>query len=368
MKAAVLEDVNRIAIRQVRWPNRWSWQSTRRSGRHPDIGRNRPGKGLSMADPGTSDRFRRQKEMLTNRVKKRFKHFHKHFARKQIKVFRLYDWDIPEIRAVVDWYDGHLVIGEYMRRQSVPEWLPMMGKAVADALDVPMENVHLKKRRAGKTDGRRYERIDYTDRKIVVSERDLKFYVNPYDYVDTGLFSDHRNTRQRVREMARGKDFLNLYCYTATFSCYAAMGGARTTVSVDRSETAIQWGRENMVLNGIPEESHTLIQAHTFDFLETARLRGQTFDLAVVDPPSYSTTRAGSQAFDVSKDHPKLLKAVMEVMRSGATLFFSTNHQDFHPSMGGFKAASVREITDATIPEDYVSKRKYIHRCWQITV
>jgi 23S rRNA (guanine2069-N7)-methyltransferase len=321
-----------------------------------------------MLNSGDSDRFRHQKEMLANRVKKRFKHFHRHFARQQITVFRLYDWDIPEIRAVVDWYDGHLVIGEYMRRQSVPEWLPMMGKAVADALDVPMENVHLKKRHAGKADGRRYERIDYANRKIVVSERDLMFYVDPYDYVDTGLFSDHRNTRERIRKMAPGKDFLNLYCYTATFSCYAARGEARTTVSVDRSETAIQWGRENMALNGITEENHTLTRAHTFDFLEIAQRKGQTFDLAVVDPPSYSTTRVGDQAFDVSKDHPKLLKAVMAVMRSGATLFFSTNHQDFQPRIEGLGAVSVREITDATIPEDYVSKRKNIHRCWQITV
>jgi len=321
-----------------------------------------------MTDSKTSGRFQHQKEMLVNRVKKRFKHLHKHFARQQITVFRLYDWDIPEIRAVVDWYDGHLVIGEYMRRQSVPEWLPIMGSAVADALDVPMENVHLKNRRAGKADGKRYERIDYTDRKIVVSERDLKFYVNPSDYVDTGLFSDHRNTRQRMREMARGKDFLNLYCYTATFSCYAAKGGAKTTLSVDRSETAIKWGRENLALNRISGKNHTLIQADTFDFLETARSRGQTFDLAVVDPPSYSTTLDRAQEFDVSKDHPKLLNAVKAVMRGGATLFFSTNHQNFQPCMEGLKAASVQEITHSTIPADYISKRKNIHRCWQITI
>ena len=123
-----------------------------------------------------------------------------------------------------------------------------------------------------------------------------------------------------------------------------------------------------MALNGISGQNHTLIQSHTFDFLETAQHRGQTFDLAVVDPPSYSTTRVGSQAFDVSKDHPKLLRAVMGVMRNGATLFFSTNHQNFQPDMEGLKAASVREITGVTIPKDYVSKRKFIHRCWQITV
>lgn len=306
--------------------------------------------------------------MLANRVKKRFRQIHKRFARQNIEVFRLYDWDIPEIRAVVDWYAGHLVIGEYMRTQSVPEWLPMMGEAVAGALDIPMENVHLKERRAGKHEGKRYERIDYTDKKIVVSERDLKFYVNPYDYVDTGLFSDHRNTRQMVREMAEGKDFLNLYCYTGTFSCYAAKGGARSTRSVDRSETAIAWARENMALNGISDEKNILTQDLTFDFLERTKRQGRTFDLAVVDPPSYSTTQNRSEEFDILKDHPKLLQAVIDVLRDGATLFFSTNHQDFQLRIEGLKIEDIKEITDQTIPEDYVSKKKKIHRCWRIRV
>ncbi len=321
-----------------------------------------------MIDPDVHAKFIGQGQMLANRVKKRFRHLSKRFARENIEVFRLYDWDIPEIRAVVDWYAGHLVIGEYMRTQSVSEWLPMMGDAVAQALDVPMEKVHLKERRAGKHDGKRYERIDHTDRKIIVSERNLKFLVNPYDYVDTGLFSDHRNTRQMVLEMAGGKDFLNLYCYTAAFSCYAALGGARSTVSVDRSETVIAWARENMALNNIPEESNRLVQSHTFDFLKKAARNGQTYDLAVVDPPSYSTTLTRNEAFDILPDHPKLLEAVVQVMTKGATIFFSTNHQSFEPRMEHLSVTEITEITESTIPEDYVSKRKMIHRCWEIIV
>lgn len=318
--------------------------------------------------PESLAKFEEQGRMLANRVKKRFRHLKKRFAREGIEVFRLYDWDIPEIRAVVDWYGGHLVIGEYMRRQSVPQWLPIMGRAVADALGVAGERVHLKQRRAGKQDGQRYRRIDHTDKKIVVSERDLKFLVNPYDYVDTGLFSDHRNTRQMVREMAAGTDFLNLFCYTAAFTCYAAKGGARTTVSVDRAETTIHWARENLTLNGIGGKGHTLVHAHTMDFLKKIRKEGQRFDLAVVDPPSYSTTRSRSQAFDVNQDHPELLRAVVSVMRPGATVFFSTNHQDFQPNLTSLKIAEAEEITDATIPEDYVRKRTPIHRCWRISI
>ncbi|WP_419658140.1 class I SAM-dependent methyltransferase [Desulfosarcina variabilis] len=319
-------------------------------------------------DVNPTNHSHRQAEMLANRVKKRFRHFYKRFSKQNIEVFRLYDWDIPEIRAVVDWYGGHLVIGEYMRRQSTAEWLPLMARFVADALAVPPDRVHLKQRWAGKQDGQRYQRIDYTDQKIILRERDLKFLVNPSDYVDTGLFADHRDTRQMIRDMASGKDFLNLYCYTASFSCYAAKGGARSTVSVDRSESTIGWAKKNLILNGLDMSAHHLVHDHTFDFLESARRKGMRFDLAVVDPPSYSSTKTRNITFDVLKDHPRLLKAVVAILRPGARLFFSTNHQDFTARMEALDVSQIEEITARTIPEDYVHKRKTIHRCWEIVV
>ena len=313
-------------------------------------------------------KFEHQAAMLANKVKKRYQHLRRRFARQNIEVFRLYDWDIPEIRAVVDWYSGHLVIGEYTREQSVPQWLPMMGTAVAEVLGIPAQNVHLKERFYGKSDGLRYKRINHTNQLITVRERDLQFYVNPWDYVDTGLFSDHRNTRQMVREAAAGKDFLNLFCYTGSFSCYAAKGGARTTLSVDRSRTAIAWAGKNLVLNQLSKAQNKLVQAHSLDFLSQARRRRQSFDLAVVDPPSFSTSRSKNDHFDIQVDHAELLNAVIAVMRRGATIFFSTNHQNFMPLMDELHASAVVEITARTIPEDYVHKRKTIHRCWRITV
>jgi 23S rRNA (cytosine1962-C5)-methyltransferase len=319
-------------------------------------------------DPRLEAKYRDQAAMLANRVKKRFQHLRKRFAREHIDVFRLYDWDIPEIRAVVDWYAGHLVIGEYTRKQSTPEWLPMMGAAVAEAMGVPPEKLHLKERFYGHADGRRYKRIDYTDKMMAVCERDLKFYVNPWDYVDTGLFADHRGTRQMVRKLAGGKDFLNLFCYTGAFTCYAAKGGARSSVSVDRSKTAIQWAGKNMALNGIALRDHHLIQAHAFDFLSKAGRRNQRFDLAVVDPPSFYSIRSRDDRFDIAQEHPILLQAVLRVMRKGATIFFSTNHQNFVPAMEELPVTRLEEITGSTIPEDYVNKRKTIHRCWRITV
>lgn len=310
-----------------------------------------------------------QARMLANRLQKRFKHLHRRFAAQGIEAFRLYDWDIPEIRAVVDWYAGHLVVAEYMRRQSTPSWLPTMGQAAAAALGVPMANVHLKQRIAGKSEGKRYERIAATDKMLAVSERDLKFFVNLDDWVDTGLFADHRETRQLVRDMAAGGHFLNLYGYTGTFGCYAAKGGATTTVSVDRSKTATQWARRNLALNGIDAAANTAVQADAFDFLQTVGRRQQRFDLAVVDPPSFSTTEASGVRFNIVRDHPALLRAVIGVMRPGAAVFFSTNHQDFDFHDQGLKTAGIEEITQRTIPEDFVRRRRPpIHRCWKITL
>lgn len=319
-------------------------------------------------DAALQETYQRQAQMLANRVKKRYQHLRKRFSKQNIDVYRLYDWDIPEIRAVVDWYAGHLVIGEYTRKQTTPQWLPMMGAAVAKALGVPGDQLHLKERRYGASDGQRYQRIDHTNQFITVNERDLKFRVNPWDFVDTGLFSDHRNTRQMVRTMAVGKDFLNLFCYTGAFTLYAVKGGARSTVSVDRSKTAITWARRNMELNGLAGQHHHFLQAHAFDYLSNAKTREQLFDLAVVDPPSFYTIRNRQDHFDIAQDHPALLNAVSAVMRKGGIIFFSTNHQYFIPFMDELHVASVEEITSRTIPEDYQHKRKHIHRCWKITV
>ncbi len=307
-----------------------------------------------------------QARMLANKVKKKYKHLRKRYAKQNLEVFRLYDWDIPDIRAVVDWYGGHLVIGEYSRKQSTKGWLPLMGSAVADALNVPEEKLHLKIRKAGIKEGARYQRLNHTNQKIPMWERELQFYINPSDYVDTGLFSDHRNTRERVGKMVKNKDFLNLYCYTGAFTCYAARGGARSTLSVDRSETAITWAKENLALNNLTDPRHTLVQEDTLDFLAKAKWRNLSFDLAVVDPPSYSTTKVTNKHFDIARDYPFLLNGVFELMRPKGTLFFSTNHQSFDMDTSRLNATDITEITKASIPEDYLTKRKKIHRCWEI--
>lgn len=321
-----------------------------------------------MQEQTIDQKIQHQAAMLANRVQKRFRHLHKRFARQGIEVFRLYDWDIPEIRAVVDWYGGHLVIAEYMREQSLPQWLPSVANAVAKILNVPASKVHLKERKAGLRDGKRYTRLDRTFEKIMMGERDLKFWINPNDFVDTGLFSDHRNTRLMVREMAAGKDFLNLYCYTASFTCYAAAGGAKASISVDRSRGNLDWAGENFVLNGLKEKNHMRIQTDVPEYLNRLKRESRRFDLAVLDPPSYSSMHDQEHAFDINQEHPALLHQVLDVMKKDGVLFFSTNHQAFEPLMDSLRVQKIEEITEKTIPEDYRSKTKRIHRCWRILV
>lgn len=311
----------------------------------------------------TPEKTAHHAEILANRVRSRFRHLSRRFRKQNIDCFRLYDWDIPEVRAVVDWYAGHLVVGEYIRKQTGPDWLPAMGKAVGEALGVPPERIHAKRRQTGKQGQPRYKKFGSSGRRITVNERDLKFWVNLDDFLDTGLFSDHRDTRAMVKDLAKGKDFLNLFAYTGTFTCAAAAGGAKSTVTVDRSATYLRWAEDNLKLNGISGQ-HQVIQSDAERYLETAGRQAKRFTLAVVDPPSFFQDSRTGKAFDVNRDHPRLVQNVLSVMAPGGIVFFSTNHQRFEPKLDGIPAKEIIDITAKTIPEDY--RNPQIHRCWRI--
>ena len=306
----------------------------------------------------------RQAEMLANRVRKTFGKLGPRFERRAIGAFRLYDRDIPEIRAVVDWYEGHLVVGEYARRQTdeLPEWLPTMARAVAAALGVPPERVHLRRRRTRPASGARYERLGAPGGRLEVREGDLRFVVDLDSHLDTGLFADHRETRARVRAESRGRRFLNLFGYTGSFTCAAAAGGAVATTTVDRSATYLRRARENLERNRLWGPRHELVRDDAEPFLARARRAGRTWELCLLDPPSFSTGR-DAPPFDVQRDHRALVERTLGVLAPGGVLYFSTNHQRFEPRLEGL-AAEVREITDETIPEDY--RNRTIHRCWRL--
>ena len=310
----------------------------------------------------TPEQVARQAEMLANRVRKRFVHLKKRFDRERIEAFRLYDWDIPEVRAVVDWYAGHLVVAEYERTQTGPGWLEQMAAAVASALKVPDTHVHLKRRTTGTARGPQYGRGRAPGPPLIVHERDLAFLVDLDGPLDTGLFCDHRETRRLVRERAHGAVFLNLFCYTGAFTCAAAAGGASETVSVDRSATHLRRVRENLALNGLDGPRHHLVRADVERFLDPGHSRDRRYTLAVVDPPSFSRSRDLRRAFDVTRDHPALLARVLDRMAPGGTVIFSTNHRRFEPRFDGLRVASFEEITARTIPEDYAARP--VHRAF----
>ena len=311
-----------------------------------------------------SQQIERHKEVLSNRVCKRYKHLRKNYARQKIDCFRLYDWDIPEVRAVVDWYAGHIVVAEYVRTQTDDNWLPQMAQAVAQALDVPVENTHIKHRRTKTDDRPRYSKIASKGKRFVVNERELKFWVNLDDFLDTGLYSDHRDTRILVKDMVKGKDFLNLFAYTGAFTCAAAAGGAKTTTTVDRSETYSKWTKDNLVLNNLWGSQHKLIKSDTLSFLKKAAQEKKRFDLVFIDPPSFFRNQQSNVSFDISRDHPKLLADVLKVVKPKGQVVFSTNHQRFEPNFYSLLVDDLKELTPKTIPEDY--RNRGIHRCWSM--
>ncbi len=338
----------------------------------------------------TPEKTKYHAEILANRLRKRFAHLSKRFKRQNIDCFRLYDWDIKEVRAVVDWYgsrspsfasetrgvfEGHAVIAEYVRLQTGQDWLPQMAAATAQALNIPLERVHVKQRRTKTEEGPRYSphpTLSHTGEKIKmrgrfeVCERDLRFWVNLDDFLDTGLYSDHRDTRVIIKDLARGKNFLNLYAYTGAFTCAAALGGAKTTVTVDRSETYQNWARDNLKLNGLVDPRHIFVQSDTNKFLARAYAQGQKFTLAFVDPPSFFKDRGRGVEFDINRDHPSLIRDVLKIMAPGSLVFFSTNHQRFEPCFDGLAVRDLIELTPKTIPEDYRNRK--VHRCWKMTV
>ncbi|MEI8025592.1 MAG: class I SAM-dependent methyltransferase [Pseudomonadota bacterium] len=304
-------------------------------------------------------------EMLCNRALKNHKKLKTKFDRDHVEVFRIYHWDIPEVRCVLDWYKGHLVLGEYTREQT--EGLPYLetiAKKLAEGFKIPLDHIHLKKRTTRKEDGPRYERLEHKEEYLEVSEGHLKFLVNLNDYLDTGLFSDHRKTRGLFEEESRGKDVLNLYCYTGSFTVYAAKGGAKTTTSVDMSPKYLSWLEANLELNDLQSLKHKTVQAEGLSFLSEAKKSGANWDLIFLDPPSYSTSKGGKELLDIIKDHPLLIEECLSVLRPKGKLYFSTNHQRFVENFGKLKNVTIKEITADYIPEDY--SRQTPFKLWLI--
>jgi 23S rRNA G2069 N7-methylase RlmK/C1962 C5-methylase RlmI len=288
-------------------------------------------------------------------------------TRRGITCFRLYDRDIPEIPLAVDRYEDHLHIAEYERPHDRDparhaDWLDLMVRTAGETLDIPRGNLHVKLRQRQRG-ASQYERQSSEGQTLIVNEGGLKFQVNLDDYLDTGLFLDHRTTRAMVRDSAKDARFLNLFAYTGAFSAYAAAGGAAQTTTIDWSNTYLAWAQANMALNGFSGEQHELIRADAFQYLKDLPRR-PLFDLAVVDPPTYSNSKRSEDDWDVQRDYAPLLDELLSRMPTGALVFFSTNFRRFKFDEAAVPQATAREISAQTVPEDFRNRR--IHRCWRL--
>ena len=323
---------------------------------------------IQPAFGGLREESTRQAEEFANRLRKLSRHLRRWPTKRGIGCYRLYERDIPEIPLVVDRYDDALHIAEFERpHERTPaehaDWLDLMARTAAEALEVPRDSVFLKHRMRQRGSAQ-YER--FADRKVVrrVQEGGLNFEVNLSDYLDTGLFLDHRMTRGMVRELAEGKRFLNLFSYTGAFTIYAAAGGAVETTSVDSTSTYLDWTARNLQHNGLDGPQHELVHSEVMAYLDDLDA-SKTFDLAVVDPPTFSNSRQLEYDWDVQRDHATMLKKVIVHLETNGTLFFSTNSRKFKLDESALSGVSVREISRQTVPEDFRNKR--IHRCWRMT-
>ena len=228
-------------------------------------------------------------------------------------------------------------------------------------MNVERRNIFFKtrERKRGKS---QYERTNSRGEKLIINEGGLKFFVNFTDYLDSGVFLDHRNTRKLLGEMAGGKKFLNLFAYTGAATVYAAAAGAEVTTSVDASAAYLAWARENLKLNKLPEKGHNFIRSDCLEWLGREENR---YDLIFLDPPTFSNSKSRRTTFDVQRDQGELLSKTLTLLAPGGTLVFSNNFQRFRFREGSFADASVEEITHLTIPEDF-QRRGPIHRCWLI--
>ena len=301
-------------------------------------------------------------EMLANRVRKTARHLAKWAKRDGVTCFRVYDEDIPELPITVDTYEGALVINDYRHTDERGErgggdaWLLAAADAAKGALEAT--EVFIKQReRLTHREGDQYERGE-RDVWRTVREGGHAFRVNLGGYIDTGLFLDHRITRARAAA-EEGATMLNLFAYTGAFSVYAAAAGKQTT-TVDMSNTYLEWARENLALNQLP--AGEIVQADVREFLAEARRSKRTWDVIVVDPPTFSNSKRMDYVWDVQRDHPALLPDVLDVWSRRGAVWFSTNKRKFKREFMLRGALSMTEQTHATTPPDFRGKPHHSYR------
>lgn len=303
-----------------------------------------------------------------NRLAKNLKAIQKWAKREGLSCYRLYDADIPEYNVAVDWYDGEVVVHEYAAPGTVDEQIAQkrlfdVVNQVPTVLGISPDKMILKVREKQKGTNQ-YQALAKAGQYKEVSEYGAKFWVNLRDYLDTGLFLDHRITRRMLQQQAQGKRVLNLFAYTGSASVHAAIGGATSVTTVDMSNTYLDWAKRNFMLNGLNGKQYQFEQADCLQWLARSR---NLFDLIFVDPPTFSNSKRMEDSWDVQRDHVKLLNMLISKMAPGAKVIFSNNKRRFKLDYAALEEAGwqVKDISAATLPEDF-KRNPHIHVCFEL--
>lgn len=333
--------------------------------RHADIPAVAPG-GVHRFEEAPGD-IPEEAQAFANRLRKNLKAAQKQAQAEGVHCYRVYDADMPEFNLAVDVYEQHLHVQEYAPPKTVdPEKAEARFRlalvAIRHVFGLRRENVFIKVRSRQK--GRQqYEKQGSVGRFLEVRDGEAWVLVNLTDYLDTGLFLDHRPLRQRIGREAAGKHFLNLFAYTGVASLHAALGGAASTTTVDLSPTYLGWAARNFALNGLAEAHHHFEQADCMRWLRDCR---HAFDLIFIDPPTFSNSKRTPDVFDVQRDHVELLWLAMRALRPGGTLYFSNNFRKFRLDADALQEFLIEDISPATIGFDF-QRNPAIHRCWKLT-
>ncbi len=301
-------------------------------------------------------------EMFRNRLNKVFKHKSKLARRQQILCYRIYDHDLPEFPFSIELYEDQLYIAEYLRRHGMEDdvhdaWMDECKDIIAEIVGIPIERMNFKLRKRMSHKDEQYEKISTEKEYSTVLEDGLKFLVNLTDYLDTGLFLDHRITRKMVRNTCANKRVLNLFCYTGSFSVYAAAGSASSVTSVDLSKTYLAWAEDNLTINLFKDKkAYQFIHADVKQYLKT--LQPNSFDLVIMDPPTFSNSKRMKDILDIQRDHAELINDVLAAMTPGGQLYFSTNFVRFQLDATAIHSTQIKDITKATTPFDFEGKLK----------
>lgn len=305
---------------------------------------------------------------IKNCIRKNYRHIRKWAKRTETNAFRIYDRDVKGYPFAIDYYDGLFCLQYFSPNPDIDEPPQKLQNEVADILNALFKvdaNKIFWRIRKRRQNMEQYEKLDHKKDFFIVMEHGLKFYVNLQDYLDTGLFLDHRETRHMVGAMSKGKRVLNLFAYTCSFSVHAAAGGASFTKSVDMSNTYTAWGKENFLVNSFSLKNNEVVRADCLKFLEEEVYAHVKYDIIIIDPPTISRSKKMEGKFDIQLDYIYLIQQALKLLSKGGVIFFSTNFRKFVFDQTLFSSCRIEDISAKTIPLDIRNKR--IHRCWRIS-